>query len=124
MAQPSVLSTVYCTDEDIAVRAMGDFATLCPEWQKLAAGTDGVFASGTPWALSSASNNFASLGITSNNVILLTGPKPYFLGGGELLAIDSVAGNTVTLRRLNAALNAGLPPGPSAGVTGVSFKIK
>lgn len=124
MAQPSVLTTLYCTDEDIAVRAKGDYIQLCPEWQKLASGTDGAFASNAPWTLTSSSNNFGSLGVASNNVIQLSGPKPNFVGAGELFAVDSVSGGSVTLRRLNQALNAGLPPGPALGLSGVTFKIK
>jgi hypothetical protein len=124
VAQPSVLQQVYCTDEDLAVRALGDYPTLCPEWQKLAYGTDGVLAAGSPWVLSSASNAFASLGVGSNNVVQLTAPKSSFKGAGELFAVDSALGNTITLRRLNQALNAGLPPGGGIGLTGVEFKVK
>ena len=36
----TALATVYCTDEDVAVRAGGDFILLCPKWQSRAYGTD------------------------------------------------------------------------------------
>ena len=32
------LDRVYATDENIAIRRSGDFAVLCPDWQKLAYG--------------------------------------------------------------------------------------
>ena len=40
MAAPDRLAIVYATDENLAIRASGDFAVLCPDWQKLAYGTD------------------------------------------------------------------------------------
>ena len=45
---PDPTSPVYCTDEDLAVRAGGDWFLLCPAWQQMAAGTDGVFLTGRP----------------------------------------------------------------------------
>ena len=114
----------FVTDESIAVRAVGDYLDLCPEWQKLAYGTDGVFAPGSPWVLNSASSAFATLGVASNNVIALTGPKPYYTSTGELFAVDSVVGNAVTIRRINQPLGSGLPPAPSSGLNGITFKIK
>ena len=36
-------STVYATDEDIALRASADYTFLCPKDQKLAWGNDGAF---------------------------------------------------------------------------------
>jgi hypothetical protein len=113
----------YCTDEDILVRASGDFVTLAPSWQRMAAGTDGVFAAGIPWVLNSASVNFGTNGVKPNQVICLTGPKSSYPGGGDLLAIDSVSGTAITLRRPHKDLNIGMPPGPAAGLTGVSFSI-
>lgn len=113
----------YCSDEDILVRAGGDFATLTPPYQSMAAGTDGVFASGTPWVLTSATINFQQYGVAPNQVIWLTAPKAVYPGGGQFLAIDSIAGNALTLRRPHKDLNVGQPPGPIAGVTGVTFAI-
>ena len=122
---PEVTTPVYATDEDIAVRAGGDFVTLCPSWQQMAAGTDGVFSSGTPWVLTSSSVDFGSNGVSPNQVVQLVGPKIQYPGGGQLLAIDSVStdGYSLTLRRLHKDLNVGQPPGPPAGLTGVSFVI-
>ena len=63
MAAPDLLTTVYATDENIAIRAGGDFAPLCPDWQKLASGSDGVFTAGSPWVLNSPSVDFEAAGV-------------------------------------------------------------
>jgi hypothetical protein len=123
---PTQTTPVYATDEDIAVRAGGDFVTLCPLWQQMAYGVDGVFAAspGAPgWVLSSASVNFQSNGVTPNQVVQLTAPKSQYPGGGQLLAIDSVSGSSLTLRRLHKDLNVGQPPAPAQGLTGVVFTV-
>ena len=106
---PETTSPVYATDEDIAVRAGGDFVTLCPPWQQMAAGVDGFFSSGSPWVLSSTATSFAANGVAPNQVVWLTGPKANFPGGGQLLAIDSVSGSSIVLRRLHKDLNVGNP---------------
>jgi hypothetical protein len=123
MPPPAQLTTVYATDESIAIRASGDFSILCPDWQKLAYGNDGVFAAGSPWVLTSPSVIFNAAGVTSQHVVLLKKPSTAFKGGGELLAVDSAVGGSITLRRLGANLNQGQPPAPAAGLSGVEFLI-
>jgi hypothetical protein len=123
MSAPDQLSTVYATDENIAIRASGDFALLCPDWQKLAAGIDGVFLPGAPWSLGSASVNFSAAGVTSQHVVLLRKPSSAFKGSGELLAVESASGTTLTLRRLGSGPNLGQPPSPASGLTGVEFLV-
>jgi hypothetical protein len=123
MAAPDQLATVYATDENIAIRASGDFSMLCPDWQKLAHAADGVFAAGLPWVLTSASVDFADAGVTAQHVVLLRKPNTVFKGGGELLAIDSATHNGIVLRRLGTSLNLGQPPAPTVGLTGVEFLI-
>ena len=120
---PELTSPVYCTDEDIAVRAAATYITLCPSWQQMAAGADGYFSPGSPWVLNSTLTNFAANGVAPNQVIWLSGPKSNYPGGGQLLAIDSVSGTSVTLRRLYKDLNVGQPPAPAAGLTNVVFAI-
>jgi hypothetical protein len=120
---PTQTAPVYCTDEDILVRAGGDFALLCPPWQQMAAGADGVFVSGSPWVLTSASVTFQANGVAPNQVVQLTAPRANFPGGGAFLAIDSVSGNAITLRRPHKDLNVGQPPAPAAGLTSVAFTI-
>jgi hypothetical protein len=114
---------VYASDEDILVKASGDFVTLAPSWQCMAKGSDGVFANGVPWVLTSASVNFQTNGVQPNQVVALTAPKTQYPGGGDLLAIDSVSGNSITLRRPHKDLNVGMPPAPAAGLTNVAFTI-
>jgi hypothetical protein len=120
---PEQTSPVFATDEDIAVRAGGDFITLCPGWQQMAYGTDGDFAPGAPWVLNSTAINFAANNVAPNQVVWLSQPKSQYPGGGALLAIDSVAGTSITLRRLHKDLNVGQPPAPIAGLTNVTFTI-
>lgn len=89
----------------------------------MAAGTDGFFTSGSPWVLNSTLTNFAANNVQPNQVVQLTAPKSQYPGGGQLLAIDSVSGTSITLRRLHKHLNVGQPPAPAAGLTGVVFTI-
>ena len=120
---PEQTAPVYATDEDIAVRAGGDFITLCPGWQQMAYGTDGFFSSGNPWVLNSTQTNFAANNVAPNQVVWLSQPKTQYPGGGALLAIDSVSGTSITLRRLHKDLLVGQPPAPAAGLTNVTFTI-
>jgi hypothetical protein len=120
---PAQTSPVYASDEDILVRAGGDFALLCPPWQQMAAGADGVFAANAPWVLTSASVNFQANGVQPNQVVHLTAPRANFPGGGAFLAIDSVSGGAITLRRPHKDLGIGQPPSPAAGLTSVAFAI-
>jgi hypothetical protein len=120
---PELTSPVYATDEDVVVNASGDFVTLAPTWQCMAKGTDGFFNSGQPWVLNSVSVDFQTQGVAPNQVVCLSGPKASYPGGGDLLAIDSVSANAITLRRPYKDLNVGSPPGPAAGLTGVTFNI-
>lgn len=123
MAAPDLLTTVYATDEDVAIRACGDFATLCPDWQKLAGGTDGAFASGSPWILSSPTIDFEAAGVLARHVVLLRKPSTAFKGSGELLAVDGASGHSLTLRRLGTRAGQGQPPSPAGGLQDVEFLI-
>jgi hypothetical protein len=121
---PEQTAPLYATDEDILVRAGADFITLCPAWQQMAAGTDGYFTAGTPWVFNSVSVNFQNNSVSPNQVLWITGPKSAFPGTvGQLLAIDTVNGSSLTLRRPYKDLNIGQPPGPAAGLSGISFLI-
>jgi hypothetical protein len=116
----------YATDEDVAVRCPGDYFALCPSWQLLATGTDGAFAASpaSPWKLSSSTVNFQTQGLVAGNVVVLTGPKPNFTGSGRLFAVDTVNGDgSVTLRNVGLGSGQGQAPGPSAGLTAVSFAV-
>ena len=104
-------------------RPVAILSRLAPVWQCMAKGTDGSFANGMPWVLTSASVNFQTNGVNPNQVVCLSAPKSQYPGGGDLLAIDSVTGNSITLRRPHKDLNIGMPPGPAAGLTNVTFSI-
>ena len=120
---PESTTPVYATDEDVAVRCTGDFITLCPAWQSYGAGTDGFFSANAPWAFNSVGTNFANQNVQPNCVLWLSGPKSTYPGSGQLLGVDTVVGNTLNLRRLHQDLNIGNPPGPSAGLTGITWAI-
>lgn len=121
MTAPSSLSVVYCVDEDIARVALGDFGQITPSYQKLAAGVDGVFSSGSPWVLTSAVD-FEAAGVAYGHVVWLTAPQSTYRGNGEFLGVSAVSGTSLTLRRIGMGDSVGSPPG-SGGVTGVAFKV-
>jgi len=123
MSQPDRLSTVYARDEDVAVRATGDFAVLAPAWQKMAQGSDGAFAAGSPWTLASDSVDFGAAGVREGHVVQLRKPATVFKGAGELFAVARAEGGGVVLRRIGAAEGVGAPPAPAAGLAGVEFLI-
>lgn len=118
-----LLFTNYATDEDIALRASGDFTILCPKDQKLAAGGDGVFASPDLWTLTSSAVDFSAYGLTAGKIVQLTRPLTIYKPPGESLVIVSVAPNAVTLRRKGQESSVGQPPSPATGLSGVEFSI-
>lgn len=120
---PAQALPAYGVDEDVYIYALGDFAVLAPASQMMAQGTDGAFASGFPWVLTSASVDFQAQGVAPNCIVQLTAPRTQYPGGGQFLAVDSVSGNSITLRRPYKDLNVGQPPAPAAGLTGVGFVI-
>ncbi len=89
----------------------------------MAYGNDGVFAAELPWVLTSASVDFDAFGVAANQVVRLSAPKQNFPGNGQTFAIDSVAPNELTLRRLHKDLGVGMPPGPPTGIINVQFTI-
>ena len=89
----------------------------------MASGIDGYFNAGYPWILNSPSNVFDQQGCVAQMVVQLTGPQTAFRGSGQFFAIDSALGSALTLRRIDQPLNAGMPPAPAAGLTGVSFIV-
>lgn len=120
---PQITQPLYASDEQIAIRCRGDYPVLCPSWQDMGSASDGVFANGDPWTMTSATVNFEDNGVTAQNVVSFKEPKNLFLGGLTLMAVDSVSGNSVTLRRIGKQLNMGQPAVPITGATGVKFSI-
>lgn len=119
----STLTTVYANDEDVALRAAGDFALLCPRDQKVAAGGDGAFAASGRWTLTSASVDFEASGLAAGQVVQLLGPTSAFRPPGESLVVVAAASGALTLRRKGQAAGVGLPPGPIGGLGGVEFLV-
>jgi len=117
----SVPTTTWCTDEDLALRAAGDFAILCPKDQALARGADGAFSAADLWTLSSPSNNFLAQGIAPGNVVQLS-KQGVFLGT-ELFGVAAVGVAGITLKRKGLPQNVGLPPAPGGGIAAVSFAV-
>ena len=117
----TTLTTVYATDEDIAVRAPADFPILCPRDQKLAWGADGAISPNSPWTLTSSTVDFSARGLAPGNVVQLLKPVANFRPPGDALVVASVAPFAVTLRRKGLATGAGQPPGSGAVLTGVEF---
>lgn len=119
MPPPSQPSVVFATDESLLIRAGADYAQLCPESQKLAFGTDGVLDAAA-WSLTSASVDFEAAGVATNNVIRFDRPTSVFRGAGEWFAVESAAGNVLTLRRYGLESGVGQPP-PS--IPNVQFTV-
>lgn len=122
----SLLSIVYTNDEAIVVRCgTGDFPSLAADSDRLAWAKDGVFAPSDRWTLTSASNDFEAQRIHSGHLLQLTFGSTTATGvTSEWLAVESVAGHAITLRRIGKLAGEGLPPGPIAGLGGVTFLVK
>lgn len=119
---PTAQDTVFCDDEDIAIKAGGDFILLVPRWQRLAYGTDGAFAAQS-WRMTSASATFTG-DVGNGNVIWLTKPAYFSNGGGEIMAVSSVVNDTtIVVRRLGLTDGRGVPPGGTSAQTGVEYAV-
>jgi hypothetical protein len=117
---PTYVSPLWCTDEDIAVRAPDDFVALCPT--VFASGTDGVLSALTPWLLQSASVDLQAIGLSSGWIVQLAKKGSALGSSGSLFAVDSVAPNQATLRRPGFAAGSGLAPG-AGGLSSVTWKV-
>lgn len=113
----------YCTDEDLAAFRPADWPILVPKDAPLAWGTDGVFAPGTPWVLTSASNDFTLQGVAEGNVVLFPKPLATARPPGWALAVAAVAGSSATLRPRGLAGAVGRSPAPAAGLINVEFSV-
>ena len=120
MSRSTVLTTLYCTDEDVFTVIPADFATLCPKASRYAGGADGVVSG---WTLTSASVNFATRGVLPGMVVQLTGPRSAY-NPPDALAVDTVSTNTLTLRRCGMNTNEGDPPVPATAVSFVVLSVR
>jgi hypothetical protein len=119
----NALTTVYATDEDVAIRVPADFTLICPKDQVFASGTDGVFASTDRWTLTSPSVNFDSQAVAPGQVVQLLGPTSLIRPPGDMLVVESVSGNSMVLRRKGQHAGIGQPPVPIEGAMNVEFLI-
>lgn len=117
---------LFCTDEDLAIRAPADFPLIVTA-PVLAVGRDGTVSQASPWALSSASNDFAAQGVAAGHCMWLEklgepadGTVPY---SEQLLAVDAVAGGTATLRPLGGSAGSGVGPGLLGDLASVRFRV-
>lgn len=122
MPSSSPLTTVYCTDEHVAIEDPDDFIVLCPASQCLARGTDGAISSASRWTITSSSIDFGAAGVTPGSVVVLT-LRGAFSPSGECFAVDSVSGHTLTTRRIGQASGTGQPPGGATDLAGVEFAV-
>ena len=100
-----------------------DFPILMPRDQKLAGGTDGVFAASDLWTLTSPTVDFLGQGLAPGQVVQLTRPVTYFKPPGECFVIVSVSSFAATLRRKGQPPGVGQPPAPSGGLAGVEYLV-
>lgn len=122
VVQPARLpaTAVYCTEEDVALEAPGDFARIVPADQVLASGNDGALAAGS-WDLTSAGvADWLARGLTPGMAVVLrktTGLAP----PEQVLIADLVGTDALTLRRKAQGSGVGQPPGGAAAVAGITF---
>lgn len=123
------LTTLYCSDEDLAVRASGDWEAIAPRDQAIARGTDGVIDV-TSWGLASATVDFEDRGAIRGGMVRLWGARGSAAGSRfgttespEWFAVEAAVGGVLTLRRKGLAVGVGEPAGGLAEITGVEFAV-
>lgn len=120
---PIATSPVYASDEKIFVRARGDFQALAGPHEQFASGIDGYFNPNFPWVLNSTLVDFQTQGVLPQQIVLLSGVTNYFPGSGRSFAVESVSGNSITLRLPMQVAGVGQPPAPTTGLANVRFTI-
>lgn len=120
-----VFAGLPCRDEDVARISTGDYAILAPKCLHLVEASDGAIDAGS-WVLTSASTDFAALGIQPGHVVILNtrvvGAKT--LPMGKLAyGVTTVSGTTCTLHPLGYAAAIGRPPGGTEALTGITFSV-
>lgn len=110
----AAFDSLLTTDEDVAIRAAGDFATLVPAHQRAAYGTDGELSG---WTLTTGAN---LSGLAAGHVVAFERKTPAW---HDLLAVESAdtGAGTVTLKRIGLDAGDGPPPAPLGGTTGLLF---
>ncbi|MFO0955843.1 MAG: hypothetical protein U0800_00055 [Isosphaeraceae bacterium] len=112
---------VFATDEDILLRAPGDYHLLCPRDQVLARGTDGTLVG--PWGLQSASVDFQARGVRPGHVAQLIAPGSGGMNPARLYVVDSASPASASLRVPGQAAGQGEPPSPPNSAIRTEFLI-
>lgn len=108
------------TDEDLALKASGDWPLIAPPYQRMAEGGDGVFGVDR-WTLSSATNDFEAQGLTTGYLLILPKEIDEVDRTSDILGIVSATGQDLVLRRIGMAAGLGRPAGPVGGGDNVPF---
>jgi hypothetical protein len=104
------------TDEAVLIECAGDYPTLVPSHQRIAAGADGAITAGA-FVLTSASVDFAARGVSAGSVVVIRPGDPKHQDIG---IVESVAAGSVTLRRVGLAAGEG-QPFASTNATALAF---
>jgi hypothetical protein len=115
---PGPFDGLYCTDEDVALRGVGDYAQLAPRFQSVAAGADGSILATDRWVLASGTCPFLATGLAPGHVIILnSGPAYIGPSGRQLYGVVETTDTTVRLRNLGEDSTVpGMPPPAGSGI--------
>lgn len=118
-------TTAFATDEEVCLRALGDFDRLRPADQLRAGGNDGAFSAGDRWTLASASAaaGLAAGSVEAGMVARISLPGQGVAPDVQFLAVASASSSGLALRRLGEPAGVGQPPGPAAGATNLKWVV-
>jgi hypothetical protein len=110
MTADDLALTLFSTDEDLLIRAFGDWETVVPVHQALARAADGVVDG---WQLTSGSIDFGAAGVAPGHVVSLYRNAGATERVVDRLVVEAAEGMTLTLRRAGQAAGTGQPPTPT-----------
>lgn len=108
---------LFCTDEDVAVRAAGDFGQMVPKFTVVARGADGTIDAADAWLLVSACP-FQQTGIGPGHVLVWRyGPNQVNAVASQIYGVVAAEPGGLRLRQLGSDdVVPGMPPDPATGV--------
>ncbi len=118
-----VLADIWSTDEAVYNRSPFDFHLLVPPSGIVAEGTDGSIAAPTPWRLSSATYDFAAIGVAPGQVVRLDKPIATFRPPGGFYIVDAVTSAGIDLRQPSKESGSGKPPTAGVALGSISFAV-
>jgi hypothetical protein len=122
-ASPIDLGLLGVTDEYIADLAATEFALIAPRDQDGASGSDGVFAAGNLFVLTSASAQFAAQGVVAGDLCAILDSKADSARVRGIYVATAVANGSLTLRTRGPRVGFGAPPGLLGGETNLRFRV-